>query len=112
MLSKWSADAELNDFRQYFEQEWILSLPYWYKEAACLAPSTNNGLESLNARLISCLRLLPPLFCTCRTGLKEYTCVHVLGLLMLWGSQPMLQLIGKRKEKGRPRKVKLALSKD
>ncbi|CAF5041678.1 unnamed protein product, partial [Rotaria sp. Silwood1] len=51
MLSKWSADAELNDFRQYFEQEWILSLPYWYEEAACLAPSTNNGLESLNDRI-------------------------------------------------------------
>ncbi|CAF2610650.1 unnamed protein product [Rotaria sp. Silwood2] len=219
MLLKWSADAELNDFRQYFEQEWILSLPYWYEGAACLAPSTNNGLESLNgrikkdytlrnrlplsaflkiaermlidwskdseekpfqlhitykddlklsaytwlqqldktqilqmnanvyvipskngnmstttwvqqfhamtwnnydelvnwlnsARLISCLRLLPPLFCTCRTGLKEYTCVHILGLLMLWGSQPMPQLIGKRKGKGRPKKVKLALSKD
>ncbi|CAF4248012.1 unnamed protein product, partial [Rotaria sordida] len=65
-----------------------------------------------SARLISCSRLLPPLFCTCRTGLKEYTCVHALGLLMLWGSQPMPQLIGKRKAKGRPKKVKLALSND
>ncbi|CAF4505018.1 unnamed protein product [Rotaria sp. Silwood2] len=51
MLLKWSADAELNDFRQYFEQEWISSLPNWYEGAACLAPSTNNGLELLNGRI-------------------------------------------------------------
>ncbi|CAF1283022.1 unnamed protein product [Rotaria sordida] len=78
------------------------------------AMAWNNYDELVNwlnsARLISCLRLLPPLFCTCQTGLKEYTCVHVLGLLMLWGSQPMPQLIGTGK--GRPKKVKLALSKD
>ncbi|CAF1366929.1 unnamed protein product [Rotaria sordida] len=51
MLLKSSTDAELNDFRQYFEREWILSLPYWYEGAACLVPSTNNGLESLNGRI-------------------------------------------------------------
>ncbi|CAF3510305.1 unnamed protein product, partial [Rotaria sp. Silwood2] len=51
ILLKWSVDAELHDFRQYFEQEWILSLLYWYEGAVCLAPSTNNGLESLNGRI-------------------------------------------------------------
>ncbi|CAF1007473.1 unnamed protein product [Didymodactylos carnosus] len=69
-----------------------------------------NWLNS--ARLVNCSRLLPPLFCTCQTGLKEYTCVHALGLLMLWGSHLVPQLIGNRKGKGRPKEVKLALSKD
>ncbi|CAF1645152.1 unnamed protein product, partial [Rotaria sp. Silwood1] len=78
-----------------------MSTTTWVQQFHAMA--WNNYDELVNwlnsASLISCLRLLPMLFCTCRTGLKEYTCVHVLGLLMLWGSQHMPQSIGKRKGK-------------
>ncbi|CAF1193129.1 unnamed protein product [Didymodactylos carnosus] len=45
MLLTWSTDAELNDFSQYFQQNWVSSLPYWYEGVVSLAPSTNNGLN-------------------------------------------------------------------
>ncbi|CAF1030184.1 unnamed protein product [Didymodactylos carnosus] len=91
-----------------------MSTTIWVQQFYAVAWSSydefSNWLNS--ARLVNCSRLLPPLFCTCQTSLKESTCVHALGLLMLWGSQSMPQLIGKRKGKGRPKKVKLPLSKD
>ncbi|CAF1231222.1 unnamed protein product [Didymodactylos carnosus] len=200
MIMKWTADKDLHAFRKYFEDQWLLSLPFWYEGSANLSPSTNNGLESLNGKIkqmytlrnklslssflqtaermlydwslastntpfaiqieftddlavrayqwlqkldrtkvlhlgaasyvvssseqkmgtslwvqyyhidFSCLT--PPLFCSCKYGLKEYSCVHLLGLLMMWDYRKIPQPLGKRRGKGRPKKVKLALTKD
>ncbi|CAF1543250.1 unnamed protein product [Didymodactylos carnosus] len=219
MIEKWSLDSELNEFKSYFESQWLLSLPFFYEGATMFTPSTNNGLESLNgkikqqytmrhrlplsaflqtaermlkdwsfdnektpfayhitykedlekeafawsqkvdksqitpidygmcvvpakepkmnvqqwivmfnqmnwttyddlkdwlrsARLLNCTRLLPPWFCTCKYEMKEYACVHAIGLMMFWGIRAIPQQIGKRKGRSRPKKVKLALSKD
>ncbi|CAF1359139.1 unnamed protein product [Didymodactylos carnosus] len=48
---KWTADKDLDAFRKYFEDQWLLSLPFWYEGSANLSPSTNNGLESLNGKI-------------------------------------------------------------
>ncbi|CAF1143649.1 unnamed protein product [Didymodactylos carnosus] len=219
MINKWKLDKELEKFTDYFEQQWLTVLSFWYEGACILTPSTNNGLESLNgrikqhytmrhklplsaflqtaermvkdwsiqneqtpfgthitykddldleavewvkkvdktqilqlttfnfvvpskdqkintstwvnllhsmawdsydhfkdwlhsARLLDFSRFLPPIFCTCRYGLKEFACVHAVGMMMLWGTRQMPQEIGKRRGKGRPKKVKYALSKD
>ncbi|CAF4685333.1 unnamed protein product, partial [Didymodactylos carnosus] len=46
MIMRWTADKDLDAFRKYFEDQWLLSLPFWYEGSANLSPSTNNGLES------------------------------------------------------------------
>ncbi|CAF1174106.1 unnamed protein product [Didymodactylos carnosus] len=51
LLGKWSLDNQLDRFRTYFEGQWINDLSFWYEGAVCLAPSTNNGLESLNGKI-------------------------------------------------------------
>ncbi|CAF3741650.1 unnamed protein product [Rotaria sp. Silwood1] len=65
-----------------------------------------------SARLLNYSNMLPPIFCSCKYGLKEYSCIHTIGLMMIWGVRPIPQLIGKRNPKGRRKKVKYALSKD
>ncbi|CAF1306954.1 unnamed protein product, partial [Rotaria sordida] len=219
MLEKWATDKDLNKFSQYFSEQWLSHLCYWYEGAARFTPSSNNGLESLNGRIkqhytmrnklplapflqlaekmlvdwstnnvqqpfqlhltinndldvkaydwinkvdrneilqldaftfvvpskepqmnirswINCLysmtwssyehfkqwlgsarllnysNMLPPIFCSCKYGLKEYSCIHTIGLMMIWGVRPIPQLIGKRNPKGRRKKVKYVLSKD
>ncbi|CAF1214992.1 unnamed protein product [Didymodactylos carnosus] len=64
------------------------------------------------ARLLNYSRFLPPWFCACRYGLNEYLCIHAIGLMMMWGTRPVLQLIGKRRGRGRSQKIKLALQQD
>ncbi|CAF0752546.1 unnamed protein product [Didymodactylos carnosus] len=56
----------------------------WVQQFYAMARSSYDELTNwLNsARLVNCSRLLPPLFCTCQTGLKEYTCIHALSLLI------------------------------
>ena len=51
-------------------------------------------------------------FCSCKCGLKQYYCVHTTGLMMMWGVRKIQMLIGKRRNKGRIKKAKYALSKD
>ncbi|CAF1624247.1 unnamed protein product, partial [Didymodactylos carnosus] len=65
-----------------------------------------------SAGLLDFSRFLLPIFCTCRYGLKEFACVHAVGMMMLWGTRQMPQETGNRRGKGRPKKVKYALSKD
>ncbi|CAF1004818.1 unnamed protein product [Didymodactylos carnosus] len=75
--------------------------------------SYDNFVEWLqSARLINFSRIVPPAVCTCRYGLKEYACVHAVGLMMLRGVRPIPQAIGKRRTKGRPKKPRQALSTD
>ena len=62
----------------------------------------------------SCWLVCPLLSCTCPVWLKQYTCKHSVGLGMIFGSyevsdQARLQPLGKRKSKGRPKKVRTAL---
>jgi hypothetical protein len=65
-----------------------------------------------SARILNYSNMSPPISCSCKYGLKEYSCIHTIGLMMIWGVRPIPQLIGKRKAKGRRKKVKYALSKD
>jgi hypothetical protein len=51
MLQKWAADKDLNKFSQYFSEQWISHLCYWYEGAAQFTPFSNNGLESLNGHI-------------------------------------------------------------
>jgi len=51
MLEKWAADKGLHKFWQYFSQQWLSHLCYWYEEVARFSPSTNNRLESLNGHI-------------------------------------------------------------
>ncbi|CAF3926247.1 unnamed protein product [Rotaria sordida] len=51
MIMKWTADKDLDTFRKYFEDQWLLSLPFWYEGSANLIPSTNNGIESFNGKI-------------------------------------------------------------
>ncbi|CAF1149539.1 unnamed protein product [Didymodactylos carnosus] len=53
-----------------------------------------------------------PWYCTCRFGQKEYSCVHTIGLMIIWGFKTIPQIIDRRKGKGRSKKVKAALTKD
>ncbi|CAF0888783.1 unnamed protein product [Didymodactylos carnosus] len=68
-----------------------MSTTTWVQQFYAMAWSSYDEFANWpnSARLVNCSRLLPPLFCACQTGLKEYTCVHALGLLMLWSSQLM-----------------------
>ncbi|CAF1163702.1 unnamed protein product [Didymodactylos carnosus] len=65
-----------------------------------------------SARLVDFSSLTLPLFCSCKYGLKEYSCVHSLGLIMMWDHRKVPQVLGIRRGKGHPKKVKLALTKD
>ena len=65
-----------------------------------------------SARILDYSQMLPPIFCSCKCGLKEYYCVHTTGLMMMWGVRKIPLLIGKRRNKGRIKKAKYALSKD
>jgi hypothetical protein len=65
-----------------------------------------------SARILNFSNMLPPIFCSCRFGLKEYSCIHTIGLMMIWGIRAIPQLIGKRNTKGRRKKAKHALSMD
>jgi hypothetical protein len=51
LLKKWRSDPDLHTFSNYFEHTWLNDLKYWYEGAAVGYPSTNNGLESLNAKI-------------------------------------------------------------
>ena len=51
MLQKWAADKDLHKFSEYFREQWLSGLCYWYQGAPRFSPSTNNGLESLNGRI-------------------------------------------------------------
>ncbi|CAF1565268.1 unnamed protein product, partial [Rotaria sordida] len=42
---------DLDTFRKYFEDQWLLSVPFWYEGSANLIPSTNNGIESFNGKI-------------------------------------------------------------
>ncbi|CAF1573401.1 unnamed protein product, partial [Didymodactylos carnosus] len=57
-------------------------------------------------------RITAPWYCTCRFGQKEYSCVHTISLMIIWGFKTVPQIIGQRKGKSRPKKVKAALTKD
>ncbi|CAF1575842.1 unnamed protein product [Rotaria sp. Silwood1] len=75
--------------------------------------SYDEFIDWLNsACLLDFSCLTPPLFCSCKYGLKEYSCIHSLGLLMMWSHRKIPQQLGIRRGKGRPKKVKLALTKD
>ena len=65
-----------------------------------------------SARILNYLNALPPVFCSCKYGLKQYSCIHTTGLMMIWGVRTLPQLLGKRNAKGRRKKAKYALSKD
>ncbi|CAF1257415.1 unnamed protein product [Didymodactylos carnosus] len=49
LIQKWSATPATKKFSDYFVDQWITKLPYWYEGAAFGKPSTNNGCESMNA---------------------------------------------------------------
>ena len=65
-----------------------------------------------SARILDYSQMLPPIFCSCKCGLNEYYCVHATGLMMMWGVRKIPLLIEKRRNKGRMKKAKYALSKD
>ncbi|CAF4399431.1 unnamed protein product [Rotaria sp. Silwood2] len=73
-----------------------------------------SSFDGLVIWLKSC-RLVSPLFsCTCPTGLKYYVCKHSVGLAMMLNQYEVndktrLQLLGKRRGKGRSKKVQSAL---
>ncbi|CAF1007302.1 unnamed protein product [Didymodactylos carnosus] len=75
--------------------------------------SYDEFIDWLNsARLVDLFRLTPPLFCSCKYGLTEYSCAHSLDLIMMWDHRKAPQPLGISMSKGRPKKVKLALTKD
>ena len=51
MVMKWIAEKDRHTFRKYFEDQWLLSLPFWYDGSENLIPSTNNGLESFSSKI-------------------------------------------------------------
>ncbi|CAF1180799.1 unnamed protein product [Didymodactylos carnosus] len=63
-----------------------------------------------SARLLDFSRFLPTIFCTCRYGLKEFACVHAVGMMMLWGTRQMPQALGKHRGKGHPKRVRYSIS--
>lgn len=48
---KWRAknDRQVNEFLEYFKNQWVLKRSCWYEGAAPGYPSTNNGIEGTNA---------------------------------------------------------------
>jgi hypothetical protein len=63
----------------------------------------------------SCWIVVPLESCTCPVGLKVYSCKHSVGLAIKFNlyqvsDQTRIQPLGKRKTKGRPKKVSTALS--
>ncbi|CAF5050919.1 unnamed protein product, partial [Rotaria magnacalcarata] len=51
VMKKWSTDPLIQQFQQYFFDQWIDKLPLWYEGAALNMPLTNNGCESLNSTI-------------------------------------------------------------
>ncbi|CAF1063645.1 unnamed protein product [Didymodactylos carnosus] len=49
LIQKWSANPLMKNFSDYFVDQWVTKLPFWYEGAAYGKPSTNNGCESMNA---------------------------------------------------------------
>ncbi|CAF3910915.1 unnamed protein product [Rotaria sp. Silwood2] len=48
LLQKWNQIPLIKQFVNYFTEQWVSNLCYWYEGAAFSKPSTNNGLESLS----------------------------------------------------------------
>ncbi|CAF0894013.1 unnamed protein product [Rotaria sordida] len=48
LLQKLSLIPTMKRFVDYFTEQWVSKIHYWYEGAAFAKPSTNNGLESLN----------------------------------------------------------------
>ncbi|CAF4502898.1 unnamed protein product, partial [Rotaria magnacalcarata] len=46
VMKKWSTGPLIQQFQQYFFDQWIDKLPLWYEGAALNMPLTNNGCES------------------------------------------------------------------
>ncbi len=65
-----------------------------------------------SARILAHSQMLPPIFCSCKCSQKEYYCVHATGLMMMWDVRKVPLFIGKRRNKGRTKKEKYAMSKD
>jgi hypothetical protein len=64
----------------------------------------------------SCWLVAPLESCTCPVGLKIYSCKHSVGLAIVFNlyqvsEKTRVQPLGKRKGKGRPKKVKTAYGK-
>ncbi|CAF3400184.1 unnamed protein product [Rotaria socialis] len=51
VMKKWSTDSLIQQFQQYFFDQWIDKLPLWYEGAALNMPLTNNGCESLHSTI-------------------------------------------------------------
>ncbi|CAF4650268.1 unnamed protein product, partial [Didymodactylos carnosus] len=63
----------------------------------------------------SCWLVAPLQSCSCPVGMKQYSCKHSVGLAILFNlhqvrDKTRIQPLGKRKTKGRPKKVSKALN--
>ena len=49
-LQKWrNTEPLVTGFLDYFQEQWLRKLSYWYEGASLGFPSTNNGVEGTNA---------------------------------------------------------------
>ncbi|CAF1515445.1 unnamed protein product [Rotaria sordida] len=51
LMNKWRTEPSLANFCDYFNEQWVEKLRYWYEGSALNLPSTNNGCESFNATI-------------------------------------------------------------
>ncbi|CAF1135835.1 unnamed protein product [Didymodactylos carnosus] len=116
LLKRWREIPDIVIFANYFKEQWVVDLKYWYEGAAMGIPSINNGLESLNGKIrqIYTLRITIPMMCAYKTNLKSYVCKHALGMMIHLGyyfvqAPSKLEHFSKRRD--RPKKARLALMK-
>ncbi|CAF0820996.1 unnamed protein product [Didymodactylos carnosus] len=77
-----------------------------------------SQISSFNDFLVwqqSCWLVAPLQSCSCPVGMKQYSCKHSVGLAILFNlyqvsDKTRIQPLGKRKTKGRPKKVSKALN--
>ena len=75
---------------------------------------TAQSYEEFVTWQISCWLVSPHTSCTCPIGLKQYKCKHSVGLAIIFNMYQVTdktrrEPLGKRKSKGRPKKVRTAL---
>ncbi|CAF1586594.1 unnamed protein product [Didymodactylos carnosus] len=115
---KWSTTIDRNSILYWYDDFYVVPSSNAHK-----TPSTWLDLYrsrqwlTFNDFLIwqqSCWLVAPLKSCSCPIGMKQYSCKHSVGLAILFNlyqvsDKTRIQPLGKRKTKGRPKKVSTAL---
>ena len=115
---QWTLNISRNDITHWFNQYYVVpSSEPTMTTATWLMLYRSSQWTSFDHFTLwqkSCWLVSPLVSCTCPIGLKQYTCKHSVGMPIILGNYQVsdrtrCEPLGKRRPKGRPKKVRTAL---